>query len=56
VFFGHRTGGGHTLRGRGWRVIAACRKPQDVAARQADGFDSVRIDHGDAASVERRLA
>jgi NAD(P)-dependent dehydrogenase (short-subunit alcohol dehydrogenase family) len=43
----------HTLRGRGWRVIAACRKPEDVAARQADGFDSVRIDHGDAASVEQ---
>jgi NAD(P)-dependent dehydrogenase (short-subunit alcohol dehydrogenase family) len=33
--------------------IAACRKAEDVAARQAEGFDSVRIDHGDAASVER---
>jgi NAD(P)-dependent dehydrogenase (short-subunit alcohol dehydrogenase family) len=43
----------HTLRGRGWRVVAACRKAEDVAARQADGFDSVRIDHGDAASVEQ---
>jgi NAD(P)-dependent dehydrogenase (short-subunit alcohol dehydrogenase family) len=42
----------HTLRGRGWRVIAACRKPRDVAARQADGFDSVLIDHGDPDSVD----
>ena len=42
----------HTLRARGWHVIAACRKPEDVAARIADGFDSVRIDHGDPASVE----
>ena len=33
-------------------MIAACRKPEDVAARIADGFDSVRIDHGDPASVE----
>ena len=42
----------HTLRERGWHVIAACRKPEDVAARIADGFDSVGIDHGDTASVE----
>jgi short-subunit dehydrogenase len=44
----------NTLRDRGWRVIAACRKPEDVAARQADGFDSVRIDHGDADSVDAK--
>jgi NAD(P)-dependent dehydrogenase (short-subunit alcohol dehydrogenase family) len=42
----------NTLRDRGWRVIAACRKPQDVAARADDGFASVRIDYGDAASVD----
>jgi NAD(P)-dependent dehydrogenase (short-subunit alcohol dehydrogenase family) len=41
-----------TLRDRNWRVISACRKPEDVEARRAEGFDSVRIDHGDAASVE----
>lgn len=40
-----------TLRDRGWHVVAACRKPQDVAARQAEGFDSVRIDLGDPDSV-----
>ncbi|MDG4649065.1 SDR family NAD(P)-dependent oxidoreductase [Roseibacterium sp. SDUM158017] len=40
------------LRGRGWRVIAACRRPEDVAARRAEGFDSVRIDHGDAECVD----
>ena len=43
----------HRLSGRGWQVIAACRKAEDVAARQAEGFDSVRIDHDDAASVEQ---
>jgi NAD(P)-dependent dehydrogenase (short-subunit alcohol dehydrogenase family) len=41
-----------TLRDRGWQVIAACRKPADVEARAAEGFDAVRIDHGDADSVE----
>jgi NAD(P)-dependent dehydrogenase (short-subunit alcohol dehydrogenase family) len=45
-----------TLRDRGWTVIAACRKPGDVAARQAEGFPSVRIDHGDAESVETGFA
>jgi NAD(P)-dependent dehydrogenase (short-subunit alcohol dehydrogenase family) len=42
-----------TLRDRGWHVIAACRKPEDVATRSAEGFDSVRIDHGDEQSVEQ---
>jgi NAD(P)-dependent dehydrogenase (short-subunit alcohol dehydrogenase family) len=41
-----------TLRGRGWQVIAACRKPADVERLAGDGFDTVRIDHGDAESVE----
>jgi NAD(P)-dependent dehydrogenase (short-subunit alcohol dehydrogenase family) len=45
-----------TLRDRGWQVVAACRKPGDVAARAAEGFDAVRIDHGDAASVAAGFA
>lgn len=40
------------LRARGWHVIAACRKDDDLEARRAEGFDVVRIDHGDADSVE----
>jgi len=41
-----------TLRARGWHVIAACRKPKDVARLAGDGFDAIRLDYGDAASVE----
>lgn len=41
-----------TLRARGWQVVAACRKPEDVAERAKEGFDAVRIDHGDPESVE----
>lgn len=41
-----------TLRDRGWHVIAACRKAEDVAARIEEGFASVQIDHGDPKSVE----
>ncbi len=40
-----------TLKARGWRVIAACRKEADVAARRDEGFDAVQIDHGDPDSV-----
>ncbi|WP_018631427.1 SDR family NAD(P)-dependent oxidoreductase [Neomegalonema perideroedes] len=40
------------LRNRGWRVVAACRKPEDVARKQAEGYASVRIDYEDSASVE----
>lgn len=45
-----------TLKSRGWHVIAACRAGDDVATRSAEGFDAVRIDHGDAASVEAGFA
>lgn len=41
-----------TLKARGWQVIAAARKTTDVDRLRAEGFDTVRIDHGDAASVE----
>ena len=41
-----------TLRRRGWRVITACRAQNDVDRRRADGFDAVRLDYADPASVE----
>jgi len=41
-----------TLKARGWHVIAACRKPKDVARLTEEGFDSIPLDYGDAASVE----
>lgn len=33
------------LRNLGWRVAAACRKPEDVARLKAAGYASVLIDH-----------
>ncbi|MDD2867139.1 SDR family NAD(P)-dependent oxidoreductase [Neomegalonema sp.] len=40
------------LRAKGWRVVAACRKPEDVARKISEGHDSVLVDHEDAAGVE----
>ncbi|RMH48155.1 MAG: SDR family NAD(P)-dependent oxidoreductase [Alphaproteobacteria bacterium] len=44
------------LAARGWHVIASCRKPEDCAARQAEGLDSVRIDYEDERTIEAGLA
>ncbi|MBW7981933.1 SDR family oxidoreductase [Enterobacillus tribolii] len=41
------------LRNRGYRVLAACRKPQDVAIMQELGMTGIELDLDDAASVER---
>jgi NAD(P)-dependent dehydrogenase (short-subunit alcohol dehydrogenase family) len=46
----------HTLRGRGWRVFASCRKPQDCARLKDAGFESPRIDYEDPASIESAVA
>ena len=43
----------HFLRGRGWRVIATCRKPDDIAARRAEGFEVLHLELGDEDSVAR---
>ena len=43
----------HFLRGRGWRVIATCRKPEDIAARRAEGFEVLHLELGDEDSVAR---
>ncbi len=39
------------MRGRGWRVIATCRKPEDIEARRAEGFDTLHLELGDEDSV-----
>lgn len=44
------------LRARGWRVFAACRKPEYCARLRAEGFDSPRIDYEDPASIADGLA
>lgn len=45
-----------TLRGRGWRVFAACRAQADCDRLAAEGFESPRIDYADAASIAAGLA
>lgn len=44
----------------GWRVIATCRRPEDISARQAEGIETLPLDLGDpdsvAACVEAALA
>ena len=44
-----------SLRARGWRVFAACRKPEDCARLQAEGFDSPVLDYADPASIAAGL-
>ncbi len=39
------------LRARGWRVFASARKPADVAALVADGFESLQLDVDDSGSI-----
>ncbi|WP_138934580.1 SDR family oxidoreductase [Roseovarius arcticus] len=46
----------HGLKARGWRVFAACRKPEDCARLKAEGLDSPLIDYADTASIEAGLA
>lgn len=44
-----------TLRARGWRVFAACRREDDCACRRAEGFDSPLLDYADQGSIARAL-
>lgn len=39
------------LREDGWRVIASARKPADVAALQAHGFEALPLDYADPLSI-----
>jgi len=45
-----------TLRARGWRVFAACRRQADCDRLAAMGFDAPRIDYADPVSIETGLA
>lgn len=46
----------HVMRDAGWRVFASCRKAEDCARLQAEGFDSPLIDYQDPATVTSGLA
>ncbi len=45
-----------TMAARGWRVFAACRKPEDCARLRAEGLESPLIDYADPASIDAGLA
>lgn len=44
-----------TLAARGWRVFAACRKPEDCDRLRAEGLDSPHLDYADPASIAAAL-
>lgn len=44
------------LRDAGWRVFASCRKAEDCARLNAEGFESPRIDYTDPDSIVNGLA
>jgi len=44
-----------TLRDRGWRVFASCRKTDDCARLQSEGFESPRLDYEDEATLKAAL-
>jgi len=44
------------MRDAGWRVFASCRKAEDCARLQSEGFDSPMIDYADPVSVSNGLA
>ena len=43
----------HLLRDRGWTVIPTCRKPEDLDARRAEGFQPLPLELADEDSVAR---
>lgn len=46
----------HDLRNRGYRVLAACRKPQDVDTLRLAGFETIALDLDDKQSVAQAAA
>ena len=46
----------HGMRSQGWRVFAACRKPEDCARLKAEGFDAPLLDYTDEDSIHAALA
>ena len=45
----------HGLKARGWRVFASCRKAEDCARLQAEGFESPLLDYADPDSIAAAL-
>jgi len=45
-----------TMRDRGWRVFASCRKPEDCERLRAEGFDAPHLDYNDNARMKSALA
>ncbi|WP_425053969.1 SDR family NAD(P)-dependent oxidoreductase [Psychromarinibacter sp. S121] len=45
----------HTLKARGWRVFASCRKQDDCDRLIAEGLESPRIDYDDEVSIDTGL-
>jgi len=43
------------LKERGWRVFASARKPEDVERLAGAGFEAVRLDYQDEASIDRAV-
>ena len=43
----------HDLLARGYKVIAACRKADDVARRNTPGYTGIQLDLDDPQSVDR---
>jgi len=41
----------HGMKARGWRVLAAARSEADVARLAGEGFEAVRLDYADEASI-----
>ena len=46
----------HALKADGWRVFATARKPEDIAALRAAGFDAYYMDYRDSRSIEALVA
>ena len=46
----------HAMQARGWRVFATARKPEDVARLEAEGLESLQLDHADPATIRAALA
>ena len=43
------------LKGRGYRVIASARKPEDVSRLQTEGFDTLLLDVADSESIQQAV-
>ncbi len=44
------------LKAEGWRVFATARKPEDIAALEADGIEALYLDYTESASIEALVA